>query len=332
MIKFVQHAVQLIPTIIKEIKFSFTIFKIVRNLDLIVMSGSGQLNEEWGGPWRYPFGLFRWCLLARLAKCKIAFLSVGAGEVNSFWAKQFCTSALRLAQYISVRDVRTKELVESWHIKSVQLVPDMAFSMKFEVDEQPKKTGKTLIVGINPISFCDPRTWNISDQNKYNAYVEKLSNFCNMILSAGHTLMFIPNELVMDNLTIDDIINNLDPYFTDDAKIIRPEISNYTALFQSFAKCDYTICSRFHGLLFSFMSQKPVIALAHHYKFFKLAKEMGQEKYCLDIAEFQDEELADLFEDLVRNKKTVTETIKINSENYAELVENQYCEMKKFVL
>lgn len=330
--KMIQNALLLVPMIIKEIKYSFVILKIVRNLDLMVMSGSGQLNEEWGGPWRYPFGLFRWCFLARLSGCKIAFLSVGAGVIESFWAKFFCSSALRLAQYRSVRDVRSKKLVESWRVGTVHLVPDMAFSMKFKIDEPPANANGSFMVGINPISFCDPRTWVISDQNKYNLYIEKISKFCDWLLSEGHSLVFIPNELVMDNRAIDDILKKLDPMLAKSPKVIRPEIKNYPDVFLSYAKCSYVISSRFHGLLFSFMSRRPVIALAHHYKYFELADEMGQKKYCLDIANFNLDELKLLFKDLVVNEKSIKDAIKLNSENYSRIVENQYIKMRDFVV
>lgn len=330
--KTVQKTLLTLPLIVKEVKFSFVVLRRVKNLDLMVMSGSGQLNEEWGGAWRYPFGLFRWCLLARFTGCKVAFLSVGAGVIDSFWAKFFCSSALRLAHYRSVRDIRSKKLIESWRVGKVQLVPDMAFSMKFKTDKTPTSADGVFTVGINPISFCDPRTWIISDQNKYDSYVEKISQFCDWLLLEGHSLVFIPNELVMDNRAIDDILKKLDPMFANSPKVIRPEIVNYPDVFRSYARCNYVVSSRFHGLLFSFMSQLPVIALAHHYKYFELADEMGQKKYCLDIANFNVYELQLLFEDLVLNDKFIKDSIKSNSENYAEIVENQYKTMRDFVV
>ncbi|SEA45188.1 Polysaccharide pyruvyl transferase family protein WcaK [Desulfuromusa kysingii] len=330
--KVVQNTLLILSLIVKEIKFSFVVLERVKTLDLMVMSGSGQLNEEWGGAWRYPFGLFRWCLLARLSGCKIAFLSVGAGVIDTFLGKFFCLSALRLAHYRSVRDIRSKKLVESWRVGAVQLVPDMAFSMKFKIDETPTSTDGVFTVGINPISFCDPRTWIVSDQNKYDSYVEKISKFCDWLLSEGYSLVFIPNELVMDNRAIDDILEKIDPLLVDSTRVIRPEIVNYPDVFRSYARCNYVISSRFHGLLFSFMSQLPVIALAHHYKYFELADEMGQKKYCLDIANFNLDELKLLFKDLVVNEKSIKDAIKLNSDNYSGIVENQYMKMRDFVV
>src|SRR5690606_22280601 len=128
--------------------------RIVQQLDLLAVAGSGQLNEDWGGPWRYPFALFRWCLLARLTGCKVAFLSVGAGTVRSRSGRFFCATALRLAQYKSVRDESTLALIKSWGVRNVRLVPDMAFSMTFA--SKRNNDCQRPIAGINPIAYCDP--------------------------------------------------------------------------------------------------------------------------------------------------------------------------------
>lgn len=329
--KLLVKCVKGVDAFFRELIFSFKIFKIVRNLDLIVMSGSGQLNEEWGGPWRYPFGLFRWVLLARLARCKVAFLSVGAGEIISPWSRFFCSTALRFAQYRSTRDSRTLELIKSWNIEDVHLVPDMAFSMLFEKKKNPENITGSLVIGINPIPFCDPRTWNITDQAKYDQYVEKLSGFCNWVLSNGNSVLFVPNELMMDNLTIDDIVNKIDVDCQDTNKIIRPNVENYNDVFNSLSLCDCVVCSRFHGLLFSLMSQKPVIVLAHHYKFHQLSREMNLGEFCHDIDLFEESVLYEQVSQIVENMDAIKINISERMADYSSQVEKQYLLMKKFV-
>ena len=54
-------------------------YRFLRSQDLLIVSGGGQLDEEWGGPWGHPFALFKWALLARTARVPCAFVSVGAG-------------------------------------------------------------------------------------------------------------------------------------------------------------------------------------------------------------------------------------------------------------
>jgi polysaccharide pyruvyl transferase WcaK-like protein len=332
MARTARNLVRGLATAGQELVFSVSVFRIVRNLDLMVMSGSGQLNEEWGGPWRYPFGLFRWCLLARISGCKIAFLSVGAGETEKFWTRFFCANALRLAHYKSVRDLETRSRVESWGVKQVLLVPDMAFSMRFEIENSPTSdSAEIAVVGINPIAFCDPRTWNIPDPDKYSNFVAKLAEFCDWLLTQGYSLCFVPNELLMDNLTIDDILAGMKHRSENNARILRPETLDYTDVFRHLASCDFMLACRFHGLVFSFMSHIPSITLAHHYKFLRLAEEMGQGRYGLDIETFQLANLKELFMHLVENRVSVTKKIAENSAKYSELVEAQYQKLGKLL-
>ena len=322
-VKFSIEALRHIPTILKEAAFSIKIFRVVRQLDLMVMSGSGQINEEWGGPWRFPFGMFRWTLLARLAGCKVAFMSVGAGEINSRWTKFFCSSALKLANYVSVRDAETKKLIESWGVKNVLLIPDMAFSIR-PVEKTFSLETSQKIVGINPIPYCDPRTWNIYDADVYKNFVKKWVEICNWLVSEDYVLYLIPNDLVMDNLVLDDIVNGLDTSFNLDRNVVRPTIDRYSEVIKGFSNCDYVITCRFHGLLFSFLCGKPAIAIAHHYKFFELAGEMGQRPFAFDITTFQAHEIITAFKTIKENEDRIKNEITDNSYPYKNKVEEQF--------
>ena len=55
---------------------------ILRSLDLLIISGGGQLLDSWGGPWKFPYTIFKWTLLAKLSGEKCYFLNVGAGPLT----------------------------------------------------------------------------------------------------------------------------------------------------------------------------------------------------------------------------------------------------------
>lgn len=74
----------------REVRQLWRSFLLTRRLDLIVVSGSGQLNEEWGGPWGLPYALFRWSLLARLTSTPFMVVSVGTSKVESPFVEIFC--------------------------------------------------------------------------------------------------------------------------------------------------------------------------------------------------------------------------------------------------
>lgn len=321
--KNIQKKLVLFKGIFRELQYSRSIYKLAKSLDLIIVAGSGQFNEDWGGAWRYPFALFRWALIARLSGCNVAFFSVGAGNINSFWARKFCTWSLKLAIYKSFRDQRTFSMARAWGIDDGILVPDMAFSIRFPETTKILTKAKK-IVGINPIAYCDPRAWYVADQDAYKLYIEKMSMLCMSILDDGYLIHFIPNELKMDNPVIDDIISKMSLSAEQANLIERPNTETPDDVFSNLSNCDLVIACRFHGLLFSYMAKKPTIALAFHFKYFLLAEEMGQEKYCLDIANFKPDQVKSLFEDLVNNRDSVSQTIQHRFSDYFNQVEQQY--------
>ncbi|HLQ76485.1 MAG TPA: polysaccharide pyruvyl transferase family protein, partial [Terriglobia bacterium] len=71
-----------------EVLFLLRSYRTVRSLDLLIITGGGQLIESpeapWsflGGSWQFPATIFKWILLARLARVRTMALNVGAGPI-----------------------------------------------------------------------------------------------------------------------------------------------------------------------------------------------------------------------------------------------------------
>ena len=158
-----------------------------------------------------------------------------------------------------------------------------------------------------------------------------MSSFCDWLISEGETIHFIPNETRMDNWVIDDIISKMNFINNEASNIKRPETNTYIDVYNNLASCDYVIASRFHGLLFSFLSTRPVITIAFHFKFFALAKSFGQEKYSVDIESFQLDQLKNLFINLKKDQAKIKEIIADKSSHYPMLVEEQFKKMNKLI-
>ena len=92
----------------REFRHCLRGYRFLRAHDLVIVSGGGQLNEEWGGPWSHPFSLFKWAVLARIAGVPYVVASVGVGKVRSKTSRLFLRSSLRMARYRSYRDKNSK--------------------------------------------------------------------------------------------------------------------------------------------------------------------------------------------------------------------------------
>ncbi len=98
-------------------------FNSVRKFDILVMPGTGIL-DDYGEPfWGMPASLFAWCLGARLWGTRIAFVSVGAGPIVHPLSRWLMKSAARMAHYRSYRDTTSKDYMQSVGLELEHRIP-----------------------------------------------------------------------------------------------------------------------------------------------------------------------------------------------------------------
>ena len=129
----------------------------MRGADLLLVAGSNQLEDWFGGPRGYPYTLLLWTILARLVGAPVAFVSVGAGPLNSGLSRWMCVRAVRLATYVSFRDAESLGLMRrlGYHRGGI-VVPDLAFGLALE-DPRARPSGASLRIGVNVFPYRDPR-------------------------------------------------------------------------------------------------------------------------------------------------------------------------------
>ena len=108
-------------------------YRLLRSVDMLVVAGGGQLDEEWGGSWGHPYALMKWAVLARAARAPVIFLSVGGCRTDSWLTKLFLRIALSLACYRSYRDEGSRQLARAiTPAADGSVVPDLAFSLSVD--------------------------------------------------------------------------------------------------------------------------------------------------------------------------------------------------------
>src|SRR5262249_14427576 len=151
-----------------------------RSVDILVICGGGQLLESsggpWafvGGPWQFPFTIFKWALLARLTRARCMVLNVGAGPLVRPLSKWFVRSALSLSDYASFRDEQSMAFVNHIGFKGrTYFFPDGAYSL----DTPPLSSGPAskrdkVVVGLAPMAYGDPRLSPKHDPIAYNDFI-----------------------------------------------------------------------------------------------------------------------------------------------------------------
>src|SRR5262249_26767159 len=114
----------------RETLFLAKSFRVAKSLDLLIISGGGQLLDAWGGPWAFPYTLFKWVLLAKLSHTKCYFVNVGAGPLDYPLSKWFIKIPLLLADYVSFRDGKSKMLIREIGFRNrTQVVADSVYGL-----------------------------------------------------------------------------------------------------------------------------------------------------------------------------------------------------------
>ena len=280
-------------------------FKILQSLDVLIIAGGGQLCELWRGPWSHPYNVFKFSALTKLANKQLLFLNVGAGPLNSTLSRAFAKCSVRLADYISFRDVQSQTLIEQVGVKrKTHVFPDSAYALDlsdYKINGSAKADKP--LVGINPIGFCDPRIWPRQDPCVYSRYLDNLAAFSLWLLSHDYRLKIFSGEASVDLYAIEDLkarlLTSLTP--ADINMICVPPSAGVKDLLAEMSGMEFVVTSKFHGVIFSHLLAKPVIALSYHNKIDDLMRIVGHSEHCLNIERFDPTSLTNAFITLVKD-------------------------------
>jgi polysaccharide pyruvyl transferase WcaK-like protein len=296
--------------IVSEVTFLAKSLYVMRTLDVFVISGGGQLLDSWGGPWAYPYTIFKWISLARLAGTKCYLVNVGAGPLTHPLSKFFIRHALALANYVSFRDSDSMSLVRGIGFKGeAHVYPDCVYALEMPSIPRIQKDARNgLVVGMSPMAYCDPRRYWIQDQGAYEAFVRKLVVF-GAWLTDRHRLTLFSTDIWFDSQTlvkVDKALKSETHTNVTHLLIDTPvAIATVETLLSQMSTMDYVITCRFHGVIFAHLMNIPVIALSHHPKVSTLMADLGLSEYCIDIDTFDVEQLTATFTRLVADRVAI---------------------------
>ncbi len=283
----------------RELRHSAKGYHLLRGQDLIVVSGGGQLDEEWGGSWGHPFTLFKWAVLARMARIPFAVVSVGACKTASATSRFFLSSALRLARYRSYRDKNSRVIAAGLFPRAADdvVIPDLAFSLSSQ--ELPAPAGiRSLangrrIIAVSPIAYAKPQNWPWQDRALFDRYVRELARAMSQLLARDAFLVLVYSSVGDDDGVIPEVLAQLDAEARRrrDRQLIAPTITTWNELVALFLDVDCVVASRLHSVILSFVAQKPAVAISFDPKVDWAMQDLGQSDLRLDIASFTAEDV-----------------------------------------
>ena len=283
----------------KEVRHWIEGYRFLRTQDLLIVSGGGQLDEEWGGPWGHPFALFKWAILARMARVPYAIASVGTCKVHSATSRLFVSVALSLARYRSYRDTNSRDLAAGFlpRVSSDPIVPDLAFGLSVSELQQSTsirlRAANRTVVAISPIAFAKPHNWPYSDPNLYCRYVEQLAQALSVLVERGYFIVMVSSSRGDDESVIPDILRRLggESKRKVEQQVYVPQIATWRDFVNAVREVDLLIASRLHSTILGFIAHRPTVAISFDPKVDWVMKDLDQTEYLLHIRDFVADDL-----------------------------------------
>lgn len=265
----------------RECGFLVRVWHFARRVDLVMVTGSNQFLDNFGGAAGYPWTLFKWALISRLAGTPVAFVSVGAGPLTGRVSGLLARGALRLSSYVSFRDAASRELVEGVRPESRGYVyPDLAFTLRPEVGTR-RDTVRT--IGINPMPVYDARYWPDADAERYAHYVATMTEAVARLRNDGCDVFMYAMQ-PGDERVIEDIAAALrETGAGDSVPAYAP--ATVDELFDLLRSADLLIPTRFHGTVLGLTCGRPVFSVCYHRKTADVMNAAGLQESLLPLDE-----------------------------------------------
>ena len=296
--------------------------------EMFIVPGTGLITDAFGLSGWGPYGLFKWTLVARLRRCKVMFVSVGAGPIDSLLGRFFVKSALALADYRSYRDGPSKEVVESLGLRASDdpIYPDLVFGLPAPTSSAETAAGDrrpSVALGL----MAHSERYSIRDPmgGTYERYVESLAVLAGWLLDHDYTIKLLFGDAGVDTVTIVDVKARLTGRTPEiDERVVDQSATSPSELLTQLSAADFVIATRFHNVLMSLLVDKPVVAISFHHKCSSLMSDMGLSDYCDDINEMTADRLIAKFEELVQHSEDLKRTIRQQVEENRSALEEQY--------
>jgi polysaccharide pyruvyl transferase WcaK-like protein len=310
--------------VVQEFLFLIESFRITKSLDVLIVSGGGQLRDSAAGPYKFPSTLFKWVILAKLTGAQCYFINVGAGPLKTWTGRFFLRHALPLADYTSFRDEKSRLLIRQIGFTGTSRVhADCVYGLPLPERTIARRSpgSRESVVGISPMRVHwdqNPRT--------YSHIIQQLGHFGAWLARAQHDLQLFSTELSCDSQPIADLqmaIRSECP----SSRITCPNIDGIDALLLRMSSMDYVVTCRFHGVVFAHLLNIPVLAISHHPKVAALMKDIGLSDYCLDIDLFNVDQLIRTFNQLVANAPAIKDIMAERAAQYRGELDRQFASL-----
>jgi polysaccharide pyruvyl transferase WcaK-like protein len=264
-----------LPLPLQRARSAWRIGRHMRELDMLLVSGSGQIDDFWGGPWEQPFRLLAWCGAARRQRKPAAVFGVGVDQLLTRRGAAFCRRALALTQLRVLRDGGSLDALRALGMTApAQVCPDPAFHL-----EAPAAAPR----GPRPFAVISPiarQAWPGSPQQEYDGYIAALAAVADDLQRRDLEVRFVCSQTRMDPPVIDQVRRHMR---TDAAATRVMSPATVDGYMREVAAARVVIGSRLHAMILALVAGAPVVAISYARKVQRQLEDIGLADQVLDL-------------------------------------------------
>ncbi|MGX1261302.1 polysaccharide pyruvyl transferase family protein [Sinorhizobium fredii] len=302
-------------------------FREIRQADVMIVPGTGILDDFGEPPQGMPLDIFIWCLAARMSGTKVAFVSAGAGPIGHPVSRWLMVSAARMAHYRSWRDTISRDFMRNagLNVADDAVYPDIAFKLPTPVQPARATSGTGILtVGVGVMKYRGWYFFADGGQAIFDSYLDRLARFVLHLLEAGHHVKLLTGEIT-DMEAVDALIARLQSVaggrLPEHASAARS--SSLHCLMEEISSTDVVVATRFHNIVCALMMEKPVISLGYSEKNDVLLAEMGLGEFCQRVEAFDVDVLIAHFERAVARRRELEDAIRARNLEFRKRLDLQ---------
>lgn len=278
----------------------------MRGLDMLLVSGSGQIDDYWGGPWEQPFRLRAWAGAARRQGKPVAFFGVGVDQLLTRSGAWLARSALALADLRVLRDEGSRQALRGLGLNApCDVCPDPAFHLLPPVDERPHEGA-----GFAVISPIVRNAWPGARDSAYETYLQCLAALADHLLGKGLHVRFVCSQTRMDPPVIAEVRSRMRSDTARTSDYTPATVADYM---QATRHASLVVASRLHALILAMVAGTPVVAASYARKVSQQMTDAGLARQCLDLDAVQPAALTaivdEVLADLPRRREALARTV-----------------------
>jgi polysaccharide pyruvyl transferase WcaK-like protein len=305
-----------------ECRFLWQSYRQLRDVDLLVVTGSNPLFDFFGGIRQFPYTVWKWAALARFSRTRLAFVSVGAGPIVSARSGRLLARALRRADYVSFRDEGSRRLMRQYGFDGPDAVyPDLAHSLPFS--PPPRAPSARLRIGINPMIVHHGVFWPVRDAAIHRRYVESVAALATALVAHGNDVFFYGTQKD-DRVTAEEIQSAMQSATASSPPplfVMPPSVDD---LLDLCASTDLLVTTRFHGAVFGVLTARPTLAICYQQKTREVLAAAGLGAYAIDFEHVGPERLRTVFDGLCAERTTVEARLRQHTSDLGAQLHRQY--------